>query len=159
MALYFIHELKQAADRAITVVFDDTILLSSRETAQFIEELKIIPNVTIVVSCGNTAVLPNVGSEYEDSRAGGFSRHIIFVSMNNSSANIQRVLDRMGSYTHFEPVESVSNTPHVLYSFEKSQTFSTVTYTRPKLLVEEESGRTILRGHCGGTVYSVGKIR
>lgn len=159
MALYFIHELKQALDRSITVVFDDTILLGNREMAQFIEELKLLPNITVVVSCANTAVLPNIGSERDDNRAGGFSRHIIFVSVNNTSADLQRVLDGLGAYIHFQSVESVSNTPHIFYSLEKSETVSTITFNRPKLLIEEEAGRTLLRGHCGGTVYSVNRIK
>ena len=159
MAQYFMCELKEILHRKMTIIFEDSVILNSPVMMEFIKVLKQMCNITLIISTDNLFVLPNASQSGEDARTSGFTRHIVFVNSVNSPPELQNVLTSLGTYTHFEATTSESTPLRLLFSVKRSESSSTTTFSRPKLLLEEEMGRTLLKGHCGNTIFSVGNLK
>ncbi len=144
LSLYFMLELKQIMNKQFTVIFDDSSLLSNTELLKFIDLLKQKSNVNTVVSAANIMSLPS------EDKLRNFNKKIIYLNGEMPVNDTQRVLDDLGSYSHFDTTSSQSTPPNLFFSFLKSENNGITEYSRAKILVEEEIGNdAVLQGHNG----------
>lgn len=144
LSLYFMLELKQIMNKQFTVIFDDSSLLSNSELLKFIDLLKQKSNVNTVVSTANIMSLPS------EDKLRNFNKKVIYLNGEMPVNDTQRVLDDLGSYSHFDTTSSQSTPPNLFFSFLKSENNGITEYSRAKILVEEEIGNdAVLQGHNG----------
>lgn len=144
LSLYFMLELKQIMNKQFTVIFDDSSLLSNSELLKFIDLLKQKSHVNTVVSTANIMSLPS------EDKLRNFNKKVICLNGEMPVNDTQRVLDDLGSYSHFDTTSSQSTPPNLFFSFLKSENSGITEYSRAKILVEEEMGNdAVLQGHNG----------
>lgn len=144
LSLYFMLELKQIMNKQFTVIFDDSSLLSNFELLKFIDLLKQKSNVNTVVSTANIMSLPS------EDKLRNFNKKVIYLNGEMPVNDTQRVLDDLGSYSHFDTTSSQSTPPNLFFSFLKSENNGITEYSRSKILVEEEIGNeAVLQGRNG----------
>lgn len=144
LSLYFMLELKQIMNKQFTVIFDDSSLLSNSELLKFIDLLKQKSNVNTVVSAANIMLLPS------EDKLRNFNKKVIYLNGEMPVNDTQRVLDDLGSYSHFDTTSSQSTPPNLFFSFLKSENSGITEYSRAKILVDEEMGNdAVLQGHNG----------
>ena len=144
LSLYFMLELKQIMNKQFTVIFDDSSLLSNSELLKFIDLLKQKSNVNTVVSTANIMSLPS------EDKLRNFNKKVIYLNGEMPVNDTQRVLDDLGSYSHFDTTSSQSTPPNLFFSFLKSENNGITEYSRSKILVEEEIGNeAVLQGRNG----------
>lgn len=140
---------------AFSVVLDEPVLLQSPAFLLTLEELKRNPLVTAAVSVENAAAFG------EETFLGNFSRDIILTDGGPANpSDLQRILDSLGQYTHFEPAQS-SAAPDGLFLWpqRRSVSDSILSYARAKVLLEETQGfQAVLRGHCGTEIAFVQRL-
>ena len=138
---------------SFSVVLDEPALLQNPVFLRTLEELKRNPLVTAAVSVGNAAAFG------EENFLGNFSRNIILTDGANPS-DMQKILDSLGQYTHFEPAQS-SAAPDSFFLWPKKRSVSDsiLTYARPKILLEETEGfQAVLRGHRGTEIALIRRL-
>lgn len=147
LSLYFMLELKQIMNKQFTVIFDDSSLLSNTESLKFIDLLKQKSNVNTVVSAANIMLLPS------EDKLRNFNKKVIYLNGEMPVNDTQRVLDDLGSYSHFDTTSSQSTPPNLFFSFLKSENNGITEYSRAKILVEEEiDNDAVLQGHNGSEI-------
>ena len=153
LSLYFLQELKSVINKNFTVIFDDSIILNNTELIEFIKIIKQKENVNVIVSHENILSLP--GSENLEH----FKKQVIMLDGNISSNDIQKILSKFGEYSHFESTVTIGNTPHLFFSFFESESNNITQYSRPKILLEEIYGNSVvLSGHNGSEILVAKKF-
>ena len=148
---YYLQAFKQLIYKHITFVFDDCIMLNNKEFSDTLEIVKQRSNINMITACENIMAFSG------DGKLNNYSRHIVF--LNNPAVSLtdtQRVLDSLGEYTNYDATRGTNNTPHLLFSFLKSNSTNITMYNRSKVLLEQEQGNeTVLRGHNGSEIMVV----
>ena len=147
---YFIQAFKQLMHKQMTLVFDDSIMLNNKEFSDFLEIVKQRNNIEVINAC------ENILSFSSEVKLNNYSRHIVFLNGLTSPSDLQFVLNSLGEYNHFEVTNSSGNTPHLLFSFLKTENKGITPYSRAKLLLEQEDGNeAVLRGYNGSEIMVV----
>lgn len=153
LSLYFMLELKQIMNKQFTVIFDDSSLLCNTELLKFIGLLKQKSHVNTIVSAANIMSLPS------EDKLRNFNKKVIYLNGEMPVNDTQRVLDDLGSYSHFDTTSSQSTPPNLFFSFLKSENNGITEYSRAKILVEEEIGNdAVLQGDNGPEIIVARKF-
>lgn len=145
-AIYFSCVLNQLVGngRSFVIIYDDSMLLQYAEFAQTMCSIKRKPCVLVGVSIENAASV-----EY-DNFLSNFPRFILLLDSSVDPADMQKMLNSLGEYTHFEPAESTGTPPRLLFILERSSSENIIQYTRPKVLMEETNRFVaVVRGYNG----------
>ena len=75
----------------------------------------------------------------------------LFCSEGNiNPSDMQKTLTELGDYTHFEPAEYAGTPPRMMFSLAHSKNENIITYTRPKVMLEETKNYAmVIRGYDG----------
>ncbi len=147
LSMYFMLELKKVMNKQFTVIFDDSSLLNNSELLKFINLLKQKSNVNTVVSVANVMSLPS------GDKLNNFTKKVIYLNGEMPPSDTQLVLNDLGSYTHFDATSSQGTPPKLFFSFLKSENNGITSYSRAKILIEEEIGNeAVLQGHNGSEI-------
>ena len=153
LSLYFLQELKSVLNKNFTLIFDDSILLSNLELLEFVNIIKQRNNVNVIVSHENILSLPGANNLEH------FKHQVILLDGNIPPNDMQEILSKFGEYSHFESTTSIGNTPHLFFSFFKSESNNVTPFSRPKILLEEVYGNSaILSGHNGAEILVLRKF-
>ena len=126
------------------VFFDESALLSDGRFQKVVENLKNKPQC--LVGCS----LENAFSVRGDEFLQNFGREIILLGGNVNPSDMQKILAELGEYTHFEPAEYAGTPPRMMFSLAHSKNENIITYTRPKVMLEETKNYAmVIRGYDG----------
>lgn len=126
------------------VFFDESALLSDESFQKTVEDLKNKPQCLVGGS------LENAFSVRGDEFLQNFGREIILLGGNVNPSDMQRILAEFGEYTHFEPAEYSGTPPRLMFSLAHSTNENIITYTRPKVMLEETKNYAmVIRGYDG----------
>lgn len=150
VSTYFAWILQALAGRQgnFALFLDESCLI--RQTS-FMETVEALKGTVLTVVCVENAA--SLGTETFLSR---FSRDIILLG--GTVAGMQKVLDSLGNYTHFQPANTIS-TPRFFWLPGHSVSSNILTYDRPKVLLEETMGfQAVIRGDCGPDISLVRRL-
>ena len=126
------------------VFFDESALLSDESFQKTVDDLKNKPQC--LVGCS----LENAYSVNGEDFLQNFGREIILLGGNVDPSDMQKILAELGEYTHFEPAEYAGTPPRMMFSLAHSKNENIITYTRPKVLLEEtKKYAMVIRGYDG----------
>ena len=154
LGLYFAQLFKAVDNRCFHLFLDDSDLLSTQKFVEQIERLKKKPGIFVNLFSKNACL-------YDEELFSHFSRQIILLDDTEiDSSDIQLLFNKcFGEYTAYDIGTGSSKPAHLLFSLEKSPQYNTVTYTRPKLLVEETIGyEAVIKGHSGSAICMIRRI-
>ena len=148
MALYFLYELKAACRVPVSIIFDECVLLNNKKLLEYINVLKQLPTISITVCHENAAAIPCEGA------LNNFQHQLVFLKNSTAFASdLQRVLDGLGTYSHFEPSVNVAGQPALFFSFRRTRTESVLTHERPKIVMaQEENKDAVIAGTDGSKI-------
>lgn len=153
-ALYFDSVLRILIGKGAPFAFflDESTLLSEERFQKTVDNLKKYPQS--LVCCSTENALAVCDKDFLKN----FGREIILLGGNINPSDTQELLTELGEYTHFEPAEYAGTPPSLLFSLAHSKNDTIITYTRPKLLLEETNGYSIIiRGHNSAEIAIVRK--
>ncbi len=145
LAAYFVRELKDVSTKPFTVVFDQCSLLNNTKLSELVNMLKQRGNINVVISHENVMALP--GEEVFKN----FNKFVVFLNGMAPSQDIQKILTEcFGEYQHFEPSKTVTTPARLFFNPKKAEGDGIITFTKPKVRLEEEIGYSVgLYGHNG----------
>ncbi len=148
LALYFLHELKAACRVPFSVIFDECILLNNKKFSEYVNVLKQLSGINVTVCHENAAAIPCEGM------LNSFQHQLVFLKDSTAMASdLQKVLDGLGKYSHFEPSVTVASQPAVFFSFRRSRNESVISHERPRvLMVQEERNDAVITGIDGSRI-------
>ncbi len=154
LGLYFAALFKSVDSSCFHLFLDDSNLLYTPKFVEEIENLKKKPGVFLNLFSKNACL-------YDKELYSHFSRQIILLEDTEiDSSDMQLLFNAcFGEYTAYDVGTGSSKPAHLLFSLEKSPQYNTVTYTRPKLLVEETLGyESVIKGLAGPEICLLRRI-
>lgn len=152
-AMYFIQEFKSMLHREFTLVFEDSLLLSSPALHDFLTLAKQRDNLDVYLSCENVLALPS------NDAIGHFRKQITLLDGTIPPIDLQRIFSAYGQYSHFEATRTVSTPPRIFFSFKRSTSQGITPYSRERLMLEELRGYTaVLSGHRDAEIIATKRI-
>ena len=146
LAAYFDSVLRILIGKGFPFAFflDESALLADESFQKNLDYLK--KQAQCLVGCS----VENAYSVNGEDFLKNYGREIILLKGNVDPSDMQKTLTELGEYTHFEPAEYAGTPPRLMFSLVHSKNENIITYTRPKVLLEETAEFSlVIRGYNG----------
>lgn len=137
-AVYFASELRSLMDRDFVCIFDDSFMLDTDAMQTVVSMLKKRAGVDVVIACDNIVAFDDVSDR---DMTVNFNSSIILLNGKTPQQDLQKILSSFGQYTHMKAMKNKVTPPSVLFTLERGEGESAQSYTRDRILLQEESGK------------------
>lgn len=153
-SIYFAMELKSLLNQEFVCVFDDSILLDNDVMCSIVNIMKQQQQITVVVSYENIMSLNS-----KETVPKNFNRNLIFLNGNTPYVDLQYVLSSFGQYTHMQSMSNSTTPPKLLFTLYRGEGESAVSYSRDRVLLQEEyTNEALLKGGSSSEIVVVKKL-